>query len=93
MNRSHSPSPSSPRSLSLDLRSLSGTLVSYGASAVTRTDDRPFIVLTETKFRKSYFGPRTSGGGITNVIEVSGLSIRVSNEIGCDSLGCGVTNT
>ena len=28
--------------------------------------------------RHSYFGPRTFGGGITNVIEVSGLSIRVS---------------
>ena len=28
--------------------------------------------------RRSYFGPRTCGGGITNVIEVSGLSIGVS---------------
>ncbi len=28
--------------------------------------------------RHSYFGPRTCGGGVTNVIEVSGLSIRVS---------------
>ena len=26
----------------------------------------------------SYFGPRTCGGGETNVIKVSGLSIRVS---------------
>ena len=28
--------------------------------------------------RHSYFGPRTCGGGVTNVIEVSGFSIRVS---------------
>ena len=28
--------------------------------------------------RHSYFGPRTCGGGETNVIEVSGFSIRVS---------------
>jgi hypothetical protein len=28
--------------------------------------------------RHSYFGPRTFGGGVTNVIEVSGLLIRVS---------------
>ena len=27
---------------------------------------------------RSHFGPRTCGGGVTNVIEVSGLSIRVS---------------
>ena len=29
-------------------------------------------------YSRSYFGPRTCGGGITNVIEVAGLSIRVS---------------
>jgi hypothetical protein len=28
--------------------------------------------------RHSYFGPRTCGGGVTNVIEVRGFSIRVS---------------
>jgi len=43
--------------------SLSGTLVSYGAPAVTRTSDRGH--LAEAK---------------TNVIEVSGFSIRVSKE-------------